>query len=91
MAGITHSLIIPVYRNEESIDALVAAVAAIQERVGQPVEAVFVVDGSPDRCFELLRARLPAAPFVSQLVLLSRNFGSFAAIRVGLEKASALI
>ena len=84
----THSLVIPVYRNEESIDALIAVVAAIQDRVGQPVEAVFVVDGSPDRCFELLRFRLPTAPFPSQLVLLSRNFGSFAAIRVGLEKAS---
>jgi len=48
-------------------------------------EVVFVVDGSPDRCFEILRQRLPQTPFRSRLILHSRNFGSFAAIRMGLE------
>ena len=49
------------------------------------MEAVFVVDGSPDRCYEILHASLPGCAFRSKLVLLTRNFGSFAAIRVGLE------
>ena len=39
----------------------------------------------PDRCFELLRELLPGQGFPSRLALLSRNFGSFAAIRAGLE------
>jgi len=50
-------------------------------------EVIFVVDGSPDRCLEILRERLPQAPLRSQLLALSRNFGSFAAIAAGMEKA----
>ncbi len=81
------SLVIPVYRNEGSIDALLQAIDELQLSIGVNFEAVFVVDGSPDRCYELLRERLPGCGFTSQLVLLSRNFGSFAAIRAGLQAA----
>jgi glycosyltransferase involved in cell wall biosynthesis len=49
------------------------------------MEAVFVIDGSPDRCYEILRSALPGKPFASKLVLLSKNFGSFPAIRAGLQ------
>ena len=45
------------------------------------LEVVFVVDGSPDRSYPILRERLPAIGFASQLICLSRNFGSFAAIQ----------
>jgi glycosyltransferase involved in cell wall biosynthesis len=79
------SLVIPVYRNEASIDALLEAVDDLGRTVGMPFEAVFVVDGSPDRCYEILRERLPACGFKSQLILLSRNFGSFPAIRAGMQ------
>jgi glycosyltransferase involved in cell wall biosynthesis len=46
---------------------------------------VFIVDGSPDGSYTILRDRLPSTGFPSQLICLSRNFGSFAAIRMGLE------
>ena len=48
---------------------------------------VFVVDGSPDRCREILEQRLPGLPFQTQLVSLSRNFGSFSAVVAGLQRA----
>lgn len=79
------TLIIPVYRNEGSIPQLLEAVAGIARSASDGFEAVFVIDGSPDRCYELLKQALPACSFHSQLVLLSRNFGSFPAIRVGLR------
>ncbi len=81
------SLIIPVYKNEKNVPDLLQAVARLKQRVAKDFEAVFVVDGSPDRCFELLRDQLPQQQFKSQLILLSRNFGSFAAIRAGLLHA----
>jgi glycosyltransferase involved in cell wall biosynthesis len=77
------SLVVPVYRNEESIADLVAALEQLSRKSGG-FEAVFVVDGSPDRSLELLRDKLPRASFHSQVLSLSRNFGSFAAIRAGL-------
>lgn len=80
------SLVIPVYKNEGSIPDLLRAIEKLHRQL-QPFEAVFVVDGSPDRCYELLKKQLPQQSFPSQLLLLSRNFGSFAAIRQGLAAA----
>lgn len=78
------SVVVPVYRNAESIAALLDALANTHRALGGGLEVVFVVDGSPDDSYLRLAAALPAAPFRSQLLLLSRNFGSFSAIRAGL-------
>ncbi len=79
------TLVIPVYRNEASLPDLLDAIDGLNSAFGGAFEVVFVVDGSPDRCYEILRDTLPSRSFRSQLLLLSRNFGSFAAIRAGLE------
>lgn len=81
------SVVIPVYRNEGSIPDLLAVLADMHCRLDGAFEAVLVVDGSPDRCYELLHEALPRASFSSQLILLARNFGSFAAIRAGMKAA----
>lgn len=81
------SVIVPVYRNEGSIPELVDVLADMNRQLAGEFEAVLVIDGSPDRCYELLRERLPQAGFTSQLILLARNFGSFAAIRAGMAAA----
>lgn len=81
------SLVVPVYRNEGSIAELLEAIRSIAQRLDEDFEAVFVVDGSPDQSHELLRVLLPGAGFRARLIALSRNFGAFSAIRVGLERA----
>jgi glycosyltransferase involved in cell wall biosynthesis len=81
------SLVVPVYGNAGAIAPLLEAVRGIAERSGGDFEAVFVVDGSPDRSYALLREQLPGAGFNARLLSLSRNFGAFAAIRAGLEAA----
>lgn len=78
------TLVIPVYRNEGSIPDLLDAVQKLSDGMDGRMETVFVVDASPDRCYEILRAALPSRAMRSRLILLSRNFGSFAAIRMGL-------
>jgi glycosyltransferase involved in cell wall biosynthesis len=80
-----YSLIIPVYKNEGSIPDLIAAVESMNSSLQGNLEVVFVVDGSPDRSAEILQEKLAAVNFQSRLILLSRNFGSFSAIRVGLQ------
>ena len=82
------SIVIPVFRNEKNIDRLVQELERIAGIAPMPIEAVLVVDGSPDRSLESLRERLPSATFSSTLVSLSRNFGAFNAVRCGLEQAS---
>lgn len=78
------TLVIPVYLNEASLPDLMAAVGGLSDALQGDMETVFVVDGSPDRCYEILRRELPLRPYRSKLVLLSRNFGSFSAVRTGL-------
>lgn len=87
MSMVTHSLVIPVYRNLESLPDLLDAVAGIAARIDGELETVFVVDGSPDDSEAWLHTHLPQWPVRAQLVALSRNFGSFTAIRVGLAQA----
>lgn len=84
----TYSIIIPVYKNAESIPRLIQALREINESLNNEVEAVFVVDGSPDASFELIQKELPNLPFAAQLIAHSRNFGSFPAIRTGLMAAT---
>src|SRR5438477_9020469 len=82
------SLIIPIYKNEPNLERLLAELGKLNRRLGGPMEVVFVVDGSPDQCLDILRRSLPSAPFPSRLIRLSRNFGSFPAIAAGLESGS---
>jgi glycosyltransferase involved in cell wall biosynthesis len=84
---ITHSVVIPVYGNSGSIDPLIDSLVYLGESINGTLEAVFVVDGSPDDSAAKLLARFPHDRLSSQILQLSRNFGSFAAIRVGLEAA----
>ncbi len=83
-----YSLIIPVYKNEESLPDLLAVLTDMHEQLNGKLEVVIVVDGSPDNSYHILRQQLPAMPFASQLLLHSRNFGSFAAIRAGMQVAN---
>jgi glycosyltransferase involved in cell wall biosynthesis len=82
-----YSIVIPVYRNEEALPALLKRLESLNRELADELEAVFVVDGSPDGSHRLLAESLPRFRFRSQLVSLSRNFGSFAAIRQGLAVA----
>jgi glycosyltransferase involved in cell wall biosynthesis len=87
VSEIRYSVIIPVYRNRESIPDLLVRLGSLRHAKTGLLEAVFVVDGSPDDSLEILRTALADAPVTAQLVSLSRNFGSFSAIRAGLPLA----
>lgn len=82
-----YSLVIPVYKNEASLPDLLEALEDLDGGLDGQLEVVFVIDGSPDESMRVLELSLPTRSFASQLVLLSRNFGSFAAIRAGLAEA----
>jgi len=81
------SVVIPVYKNEASVPRLVEALGAMSRELNGEMEAVLVVDGSPDRSFELLRNASATLDFPVQILVHSRNFGSFPAIRTGLAAA----
>ncbi|HEX5069101.1 MAG TPA: glycosyltransferase family 2 protein [Vicinamibacterales bacterium] len=82
------SLVIPVYNNEDSLPRLLREVGDLARRMPGGLEVVFVVDGSPDGSLAFLQKHLPGWGVPSQLLELSRNFGSFAAIAAGLRSGT---
>ena len=83
---IKKSLIVPVFCNEDNIEDLVEALNCLHQDC-EGLEVVFVIDGSPDRSGEFILSRRGSMHFCSQIVYHSRNFGSFTAIRTGMEFA----
>ncbi len=81
------SVVIPIYKNSANVADLLLALNRLNQALRGDFEAVLVVDGSPDDSYLSLHKGLSDAGFKSQLLELSRNFGSFAAIRAGLAAA----
>ena len=82
-----YSVVVPIYKNRDSLPTLVDRLVSLSESRGGSLEGVFVVDGSPDDSLEVLREALRDRRLDAQVLSLSRNFGSFSAIRSGLAVA----
>lgn len=87
LVSVRYSVVVPVYGNRDTVGSLIDRLEDLAGGLDGPLEAVFVVDGSPDDSFEVLQERLAASPLPTQLLSHSRNFGSFAAIRTGMAAA----
>ena len=80
------SVVVPVYRNAATVDALAAQVRAVTDELGLQGEIVFVNDASPDDS----RARLAALAALHPSIVvvdLPRNVGQHAAVLHGLARA----
>jgi len=84
-----YALIVPVFKNRGSLSAVLEVVKKLNTELGNQLELICVVDGSPDESFAYLSEMLPKQPYASRLIALSRNFGSFQAIRTGLIESDA--
>ena len=82
------AVIVPVYKNAETIQGLITRLSMVRDATTPNFEAVFVVDGSPDSSLEILTSLAQKAGFSNKIIEHSRNFGSFAAIRTGLQNAN---
>jgi glycosyltransferase involved in cell wall biosynthesis len=80
------SVVVPVFNEEESIDAFLAAIIPELHRAAIRYEIIFVNDGSTDNTLPLLIDRAGRVPGL-QAVNLSRNFGKEAAMTAGLDQA----
>jgi len=85
---VLYTLVIPVYRNRESLPTLIDELESLHGSLDGALETIFVVDGNPDDSWQWLRSELPRSTLRSRLILLARNFGSFAAISAGLAQGS---
>jgi polyisoprenyl-phosphate glycosyltransferase len=79
-----YTLIIPIYNEEETIEALYARVSALMDRLDAPSELILINDGSRDRSLQLMRELHERDPRVCYLSL-ARNFGHQIAVTAGLN------
>jgi dolichol-phosphate mannosyltransferase len=80
------SVVIPVYNEEENLEALWAELRAVLETLGLSFEVIFVDDGSLDRSPEVVRAFRASDPRV-RLVRFKANAGETAATAAGFRAA----
>jgi undecaprenyl-phosphate 4-deoxy-4-formamido-L-arabinose transferase len=85
MAAPRVSVVIPVYNEQDVLDALFARLYPALDALGTTYEVVFVNDGSTDKSAALLREQFQRRPDVTRVVLFNGNFGQHMAIMAGFE------
>jgi len=80
------SVVIPLYNEKDSLDALHQGIALEIERLGLSAEFIFVDDGSSDGSIDVLRSIRSADKRV-RIIRFRRNFGKAAALSAGFQVA----
>ncbi len=80
------SVLVPVYRSEKTLPALVKRLASTLSAAQADYEVILVNDGSPDRSWEIICDLAQEYPFI-QGINLTRNFGQHNALLCGIRAA----
>ena len=80
------SIVIPVYNEEDVLQALFDRLYPVLDALGEPYEIIFVNDGSKDRTAQMLAQKYQARPDVTRVVMFNGNFGQHMAIMAGFER-----
>ena len=81
------SVVIPIYNEEETLEALFDRLRSVMHGLGKSYEVLFVNDGSRDRSEEILASIHEREPSM-KVIHFSRNFGHQMAITCGLDLAA---
>ncbi|WP_248926690.1 glycosyltransferase family 2 protein [Paenibacillus hamazuiensis] len=85
-ADIRYSVIVPMYNEEEVIEATYSRLSEVMETLDERYELIFVNDGSRDRTRQVVLDLCRNDPRV-RLLSFSRNFGHQIAISAGMDHA----
>jgi glycosyltransferase involved in cell wall biosynthesis len=76
------SVVVPVFNEEGAIASLHAKILAAAQKIGRPLEIIFINDGSSDRTLEIMKTLRPL-----KIISFRRNFGQTAAMDAGFKAA----
>jgi undecaprenyl-phosphate 4-deoxy-4-formamido-L-arabinose transferase len=85
------SVIIPVYNEEDVLQALFDRLYPVLDAMAERYEVIFVNDGSRDRSPQMLAEQFRRRPDVTRVVLFNGNFGQHMAIMAGFEQVRGAI
>ena len=80
------SVVIPVYNEQDNLDALFTRLMAVMDGTGKPFEVLFTNDGSRDRSSELLKGFYERRPKQVRVIDFNGNFGQHMAIMAAFER-----
>ncbi len=80
------SIVIPVYNEQDNLQALFSRLTTVMDRVGKPYEILFTNDGSRDRSIELLKEFHRQRPKEVRVIDFNGNFGQHMAIMAAFER-----
>jgi len=86
-APVDVSFIIPVYNEEENVEALLQEVNAAGLRLKRPYEIVIIDDGSKDQTVPMLKTAVERGNVPLRVIELRRNYGQTAATSAGFDAA----
>jgi len=81
------SIVIPVYNEQDNLDALYARLTAVMDKLGKPFEILFTNDGSRDRSGAMLKEFHQQRPTQVRVIDFNGNFGQHMAIMAAFERA----
>ncbi len=80
------SVVIPVYNEQENLEALYSRLTAVLDKIGKPFEILFTNDGSRDRSGEMLKEFHDRRPKQVRVIDFNGNFGQHMAIMAAFER-----
>jgi undecaprenyl-phosphate 4-deoxy-4-formamido-L-arabinose transferase len=80
------SIVIPVYNEQDNLDALFARLTAVMDKQGKPFELIFTNDGSRDRSGAMLKEFHERRPEQVRVIDFNGNFGQHMAIMAAFER-----
>jgi undecaprenyl-phosphate 4-deoxy-4-formamido-L-arabinose transferase len=81
------SVVIPVYNEQENLEALFTRLTEVMDRLGKPFEILFTNDGSRDRSGAMLKEYHERRPKQVRVIDFNGNFGQHMAIMAAFERA----
>jgi undecaprenyl-phosphate 4-deoxy-4-formamido-L-arabinose transferase len=84
--GVSVSIVVPCYRSALTLPTLVARLSGAMADPRRPYEIILVVDGSPDRTWEIAHG-LARQHHTVRAIHLARNYGQHSALLAGVRAA----
>ena len=81
------TVVIPVFNEEATLEALFARLYKALDALGKAYEVIFINDGSRDKSAAILADQYHARPDVTRVILFNGNFGQHRAILAGFAHA----
>ncbi len=80
------SVVIPVYNEQENLEALFTRLTEVMDRLGKPFEILFTNDGSRDRSGAMLKEYHERRPKQVRVIDFNGNFGQHMAVMAAFER-----